>query len=81
MMMRDLTQVVVFRDGSSGAGSRTLLGEVVAELHDARVLFQHFGDLHLHRCAELLPLRASNTNIIISIMSITSAFRLSQYIH
>lgn len=67
----DLTQVVVFCDGGSGAGSRTLLSEVVAELHDARVLFQHLGDLHLHRSAELLPLRSNIThtrrNIIVCI--------------
>lgn len=58
-----LTQVVVFCDCSSGAGSGTLLGELVPKLHDARILLQHLGDLHLRRRTELLPLRANITHI------------------
>lgn len=50
------TQVVVFRDSCSCPGARSLLGEVVAELHDAVVLFQHFSDLHLNTGSQLLSL-------------------------
>lgn len=50
------TQVVVFRDSCSCPGARSLLGEVVAELHDALVLFQHFSDLHLNTGSQLLSL-------------------------
>lgn len=57
VLERGRTEVVVLGDGGRGAGARALLGEVVAELDDAAALLQHLGDLHLHRGAQLLPLR------------------------
>lgn len=42
------TQVVVLRDGCGCSGARSLLGEVVAKLHYAGVLLQHFSYFHLY---------------------------------
>lgn len=54
------TQVIVLGDSCSSSGARSLLGEVVAELHYGVVLFQHFSDLHLYGSTELLPLEHTN---------------------
>lgn len=51
------TQVVVLGDSCSSSGARSLLGEVVAKLHYAVVLFQHFSYLHLYGSTQLLPLK------------------------
>lgn len=51
------TEVVVLGDGCSSPGPRSLLSELVAKLHNAVVLFQHFSYFHLCSGAQLLPLR------------------------
>lgn len=51
------TQVVVLRDSCGSSGARSLLGEVVAKLHYAGVLLQHFSYFHLYSSTQLLPLK------------------------
>ncbi len=57
------TQVIVLGDSCRSSGAGALMGKVVAKLHYAVVLFQHFGDLHLNCGTELLPLKHTHTKI------------------
>lgn len=56
------TQVVVLGDSLPSSGARSLLGKMVAKLHDAVVLFQHFSNLHLYSSTQLLPLKETHTH-------------------
>lgn len=72
------TQVVVLGDSCSSSGARSLMGKVVAKLHYAVVLLQHFGYLHLNCGAELLPLKHTHTNTQRSGSNHQSHFGLQQ---